>query len=191
MSTIKRGATIMTNGGNTRVQEPVAELEPQFSSGNAIPTSWTEAREHLATAKVYWLSTVRPDGRPHVTPIAAIWLDDTLYFSTGQTERKAKNLEQNSRIVITTGSQALEGLDVVVEGDAVRVTDESRLRRLAEEYTAKYGQLFGFTVRDGGFSGGHESKNEVLVYELAPTTAFGFGKGTFGKVTFSQTRWRF
>ena len=41
--------------------EPVAELEPQFSSDNAIPTSWAEAREHLAMAKVYWLSTVRPD----------------------------------------------------------------------------------------------------------------------------------
>ncbi len=176
----------MTNGDNTRVQEPVAQLEPQFSSGNAIPTSWTEAREHLATAKVYWLSTVRPDGRPHVTPIAALWLDDAVYFSTGQTERKAKNLAQNSHCLIITGSLALEGLDLVVEGDAVRVTDESRLRRLADEYTAKYGQLFGFTVRDGGFSGGHESKNEVLVYELAPTTAFGFGKGTF-----SQTRWRF
>ena len=53
-------------------KEPVAELEPQFSSDNATPTPWAEACEHLATARVYWLSTVRPDGRPHVTPIAAL-----------------------------------------------------------------------------------------------------------------------
>jgi nitroimidazol reductase NimA-like FMN-containing flavoprotein (pyridoxamine 5'-phosphate oxidase superfamily) len=166
--------------------EPVAELEPQFSSDDATATPWAESRERLATAKVYWLSTVRPDGRPHVTTIAAVWLDDALYFSTGQTERKAKNLAQNTHCVVTTGCNVLEGLDVVVEGDAARVTDEARLQRLADEYVAKYDQLFRFTVRDDGFYL-EGSESEVLVYELAPTTAFGFGKGD----SFSQTRWRF
>ena len=118
-------------------KEPVAELEPQYSSDNATPTLSAEACEHLATAKVYWLSTVRPDGHPHVTPIAALWLDDAVYFSIGQTERKAKNLAQNSHCVITTGSHTLEGLDLVVEGDAVRFTEEARLRRLANEYAEK------------------------------------------------------
>jgi nitroimidazol reductase NimA-like FMN-containing flavoprotein (pyridoxamine 5'-phosphate oxidase superfamily) len=166
--------------------EPVAELEPQFSSDNATATPWAESRERLATAKVYWLSTVRPDGRPHVTPIAAVWLDEALYFSTGQTERKAKNLAQNTHCVVTTGCNVLEGLDVVVEGDAARVTDEARLQRLADEYVAKYDQLFRFTVRDGAFYV-EGSETEVLVYGLAPTAAFGFGKGDL----FSQTRWRF
>ncbi len=166
--------------------EPVAKLEPQFSSDDAAPTPWAQARERLAAAKVYWLSTVRPDGRPHVTPIAAVWLGDALCFSTGQTERKAKNLALNPHCVITTGCNVLEGLDLVVEGEAVRVTDETRLRRLADEYAAKYGQLFRFTVRNGGFYE-EESGGEVLVYELAHTTAFGFGKGD----SFSQTRWRF
>ena len=166
-------------------KEPVAELQPQFSSDDATPTPWAEARERLATAKVYWLSTVRPDGRPHVTPIAAVWLDDALYFTTGHTERKAKNLAQNAHCVVATGCNGLEGLDLVVEGDAVRVTDEARLQRLADEYVAKYDQLFRFTARDGAFYV-EGSETEVLVYELASTTAFGFGKGTF-----SQTRWRF
>jgi nitroimidazol reductase NimA-like FMN-containing flavoprotein (pyridoxamine 5'-phosphate oxidase superfamily) len=167
-------------------KEPAAELEPHFSSDDATATPWAEARERLATAKVYWLSTVRPDGRPHVTPVAAVWLDDALYFTTGQTERKAKNLALNPRCVVTTGCNVLEGLDVVVEGDAVRVTDEARLRQLADGYVAKYDQLFRFTVRDGAFylEGGETA---VLVYELAPTRAFGFGKGE----SFSQTRWRF
>ena len=165
---------------------PITELEPQFSSDDASPTPWAEARERLATAEVYWLSTGRPDGRPHVTPIASVWLDDALYFTTGQTERKAKNLALNSHCVITTGCSALEGLDLVVEGDAVRVTDEARLRRLADGYAAKYDQLFHFTVRNGASFYREGSEIEVLVYELAPTTAFGFGKGTF-----SQTRWRF
>jgi nitroimidazol reductase NimA-like FMN-containing flavoprotein (pyridoxamine 5'-phosphate oxidase superfamily) len=167
-------------------REPLTELEPQFSSDDATTTPWAEAREILATAKVYWLSTVRPAGRPHVTPMAAVWLDDALYFTTGRTERKAKNLAQNTHCVVTTGCNVLEGLDVVVEGDAARVTDEANLQRLADEYVAKYGELFRFTVRDGSFHI-EGSETEVLVYELAPTTAFGFGKGD----AFSQTRWRF
>ena len=44
----------------------MAELEPQFSSDDATPTPWAEARECLEKAEVYWLSTVRSDGRPHV-----------------------------------------------------------------------------------------------------------------------------
>jgi nitroimidazol reductase NimA-like FMN-containing flavoprotein (pyridoxamine 5'-phosphate oxidase superfamily) len=167
-------------------KEPLTELEPQFSSDNATATPWEEAREILATAKVYWLSTVRPDGRPHVTPIAAVWLDDVLYFTTGRTERKAKNLAQKTHCVVTTGCNVAEGLDVVVEGDAARVTDEARLQRLADEYVVKYDQLFRFTVRDGAFHL-EGSETEVLVYELAPTTSFGFGRGD----SFSQTRWRF
>jgi hypothetical protein len=69
----------------------------------------------------------------------------------------------------------------VVEGEAARVSDESLLQRLADTYAAKYG--WHYTVRDGAFVG---DGGEALVYEVAPTTAFGFGKGTF-----SQTRWRF
>jgi hypothetical protein len=60
------------------VQEPVAELEPQFSDDDATPTPWAEARERLESAEVYWLTTMRPDGRPHVTPLVAVWLDDAL-----------------------------------------------------------------------------------------------------------------
>jgi hypothetical protein len=69
---------------------PVTELS-DFSSPNATPTEWSQARDELADAEVYWLSTVRPDGRPHVTPLLGIWLEDALYFCTGPDERKAKN----------------------------------------------------------------------------------------------------
>jgi nitroimidazol reductase NimA-like FMN-containing flavoprotein (pyridoxamine 5'-phosphate oxidase superfamily) len=168
------------------VKDPVAELNPQFSSADATPTLWVEARERLEKAEVYWLSTVRPNGRPHVTPLIAVWLNGALYFCTGASERKAKNLACNPHCILTTGCNTLhEGLDLVVEGDAVQVSDEARLQRVAETYTAKYGPEWHFTVRDGAFHG--DQGNVALVYEVTPTTAFGFGKGK----SFSQTRWRF
>lgn len=167
-------------------KDPVAELHPQFSSPDATPTPWTEALKHLEQAEVFWLSTVRPDGRPHVTPLLAVWQDDALYFCTGERERKAKNLAHNTHCILTTGCNALneEGVDLVVEGEAVRVIDEALLWRVAERYEAKYGSDWRFAVQDGAFLG---DGNVALVYKVVPTTAFGFGRG----VTYSQTRWRF
>ena len=92
---------------------PVTELSA-FSSANATPTEWSQARDELASAEVYWLSTVRPDGRPHVTPLLGIWLDGALYFCTGPEERKAKNLSENRHCVLTTGQSTLDGLDLVI-----------------------------------------------------------------------------
>jgi pyridoxine/pyridoxamine 5'-phosphate oxidase len=167
-------------------KEPSAELDPQFSSPDATATPWLDAVGYLEKAEVFWLSTVRPDGRPHVTTLLAVWLDTALYFCTGASERKAKNLAHNAHCILTTGSSALnEGLDLVVEGAAVRVSDAARLQRVADAYEAKYGSDWRFDVRDGAFEG--NDGNVALVFEVAPTTAFGFGKGT----TFSQTRWRF
>jgi hypothetical protein len=167
-------------------QEPTAELEPQFSSEGAKAPPWSELREQLQRAKAYWLATVRPDGRPHVTTIAAIWLDGALHFTTGAGERKAKNLERNTKVVVTTGTDAFEGVDVVVEGEAVRVTDEARLRRLAAAYLPKYGRLFVFEVRDGALRI-EGSEDPALAFEVRATKAFAFGKGE----SFSQTRYRF
>jgi uncharacterized pyridoxamine 5'-phosphate oxidase family protein len=167
--------------------EPAGELDARFSSPGASATPWPQALGRLSAAQVFWLSTVRPDGRPHVTPLLAVWQEDSLYFCTGPGERKAKNLEQNPNCVLTTGDSGLDGLDIVVEGTAAKVSDEAELRRVADTYEAKYGSDFrapegtwfglGDAIRDGS----------ALVYRVSPTTAFGFGKGK----QFSQTRWRF
>jgi hypothetical protein len=174
-------------------KEPTAELDSRFSSDDAAPISWAEGRERLEGAEVYWISTVRPDGRPHVTPLLSVWLDGALYFCTGPDERKAKNLVRNPHCILATGCNALdEGLDVVVEGDAVRVTDEGRLRRVADAYLWKYGSDWRFAVRDGAFYHDPGSLREAdagaaRVYEVSPKKVFGFGKGE----PFGQTRWRF
>jgi nitroimidazol reductase NimA-like FMN-containing flavoprotein (pyridoxamine 5'-phosphate oxidase superfamily) len=178
-------------------ETPSADLDKRFSSPDATAVSWQEAEKQLEKAEVYWLSTIRPEGRPHVTTLMAVWLDGALYFSTGENERKAKNLLQNKQVAVTTGCNLLtEGLDIVVEGDAVRVSDDAKLRRIADQYVSKYGEGWRYTVRDGFFyhnTGNvrEEDTSRVLVFEVAPTTVFGFGKGFDGDTTYSQTRWQF
>src|SRR5690349_6617393 len=110
---------------------PLAELDTRFSDPAAAPRPWEEVLAAVSGAELFWLSTVRADGRPHVTPLPAMWLDGALHFCTGPQEQKARNLEHHPDCVLTTGTPRFRsGLDVVVEGTAVRVTDEALLERL-------------------------------------------------------------
>jgi hypothetical protein len=115
----------------------------------------------------------------------AVLIDDALFFCTGADERKARNLESNPHVAMTTGSGPInQGRDLVVEGKAVRVTDEATLRRAVERYRSKYGWSFdvaGDVIRsaDGG--------GDAYLFRVQPRQAFGFGKGE----PYSQTRWTF
>jgi general stress protein 26 len=164
---------------------PITELHPGYSDNHATATPWSDALGIVQEAKIFWLSTVRPDGRPHVTSLIAVWVDDALYFCTGEHERKRRNLAENQHCVLTTGCNTYdEGIDIVIEGDAERITDHAELQRVADTYEAKYGSDWHFDVGNGVFQSGGR---EAWVYRVAPVTAFGFGKGD----PFSQTRWRF
>ena len=163
------------------------ELDPRFSDPRATATRWPAARAELDSAKTYWVVTVREDGRPHVTTTAGVWLDDALHFLTGASEQKAANLDGNAHVVMLTGCNGWDGLDVVVEGHAVRVTEVGRLERLARAFTEKYDDFFGFRVTDGRLHGGAGATDEVLAFEVRADKALGFAKGE----RFSQTRWRF
>jgi hypothetical protein len=107
-----------------------------------------------------------------------------VHFCTGPTEQKAKNLEDDGHCAITTGRNSLdEGLDVVVEGRAVTVREDARLRRIADAYESKYGDEWHFDVRDGRF---HHEGGDALVFAVEAANVYAFGKGE----PFSHTRFR-
>jgi uncharacterized pyridoxamine 5'-phosphate oxidase family protein len=166
--------------------EPVTELDSGFSSDDALPTTWFAARDGLEQAQVFWLSTVRPDGRPPVTTLLAVWRKPALYFCTGRDERKARNLAQNPNCVLTAGHGALEGLDLVVEGRAVSISDRLELRNVADACETKCDGRFTEPTGTRFGLGDQIRRGDALVYRVAPVTAFGFAKDTFG-----QTCWRF
>src|SRR5437660_9581230 len=131
---------------------PRTELDTRFSEPAAQPTSWEDTLEAIKHAEIFWISTVRADGRPHVTPLVTVWLDDALHFCTGPAEQKARNLAANSNVVLTTGCNRWdEGLDVVVEGEARRVTDPPTLERLAAAWSEKWDGRWTYAVVEDGF----------------------------------------
>lgn len=166
-------------------QLPAAELDRRYSDENAPPSTWTQVTAALDAAEVFWLSTVRADGRPHVTPLIAVRVDDRMHFCTGPDEQKARNLAGSGACVLTTGSNALgSGLDAVIEGRAVRISDSGLLTRIADAYRAKYGQDWSFDVTDGRFV--NTVGGPATVFRVDPGTVFAFAKGPY-----AQTVWRF
>lgn len=164
---------------------PDARLDRRYSEPEAQVTSWEDAEAALAAAELFWLTTVRADGRPHCTPLLAVWSAGALHVSTGPEERKARNIDANPNVLLTTGCNNLQGgMDLVVEGRAVRVEDDDRLRDLSAAWEDKYGPEWHYDVADGCFV--HHGDPGVLVFRVEPAVAFGFGKAPY-----SQTRWRF
>lgn len=80
------------------MKTPKTALDTAFSERGAAATDWEQTRHVLENAELFWISTVRADGRPHVTPPVAVWLDDSIYFATGPQEQKAVNLKTNRNV---------------------------------------------------------------------------------------------
>ena len=101
---------------------------------------WSRAETALSTPAgpeiTHFLGTCRPDGTPHAAGVGAQWTDGGYYFTSNPTTRKARDLAVNPRCTI---SARLDGIDLVLEGSAARVTDTETLERVAAGY------------RDGGW----------------------------------------
>ena len=166
------------------MHSPETELDTRFSDPQAVASTWEQTSQALETAELFWICTVRGDGRPHVSPLVAVWLDDVVHFCTGPEEQKAVNLQHDRHVILMTGcNQWNAGLDVVVEGDAEQVTDVPVLQRLAAAWATKWDGRWDYQVANGRF---RHAGGEALVFAVRPSKVLAFGKGAF-----SQTRFTF
>jgi nitroimidazol reductase NimA-like FMN-containing flavoprotein (pyridoxamine 5'-phosphate oxidase superfamily) len=169
------------------------QIDPRYGDASATPPPWADIEQLLADAQLYWIITVRADGRPHAVPLVGVWQDGAFAFCTGAEEQKQRNLDANAHVAVTTGSTGAQGwdsgTDVVVEGTAVRVTDAQELQGLADAWFAKYGEDWKFEVRGEEFhelshSGGGTGGG-ARVYRVRPAKVLAFGGGH------GQTAYRF
>lgn len=166
-------------------KDPVSEDALVNDHAEVIP--WALARTRLAEAAWYWFATIRPDSRPHVRPVLAVWVDGALHTTTSPTTRKGRNLTGDARCAITVAS---DDLHLVVEGEATRVNDAIRLHRVAETYASKY--EWPVEVRHGAFyADGAPTAGPPPydVYEITPAVAYGFGVDEI--LGPRSTRWHF
>jgi hypothetical protein len=164
---------------------PTAALDSRFSDPRAGPTPWPVAAQALERAELYWLTTVRADGRPHVTPLIGVAEGSLVHFCTGFREQKYRNLEHSALVAVTTGTNRwAQGLDVVVEGTAQRVTDRAELQLLADVYEAKYGSDWHFDVGDDAFT---TSEGAAAVFRVEPSKILAFAKEPHAQTTYRFT----
>jgi pyridoxine/pyridoxamine 5'-phosphate oxidase len=162
------------------------KLDTRFSQA-LEPVDWQQVSDALAAAELYWLTTVRKDGRPHITPLIGAWVDDAFVFCTGPEEQKARNLASSTAVAVTTGVNTWnDGLDVVVEGNAERVTGLDTLTQLADAIREKYHGEWDFTPSDDGF--GHTDRSGdshiAYVYRVPPDKVLAFAKAPHGQTRF-------
>jgi hypothetical protein len=108
------------------------------------PVDWAAITEKLdagtrpapeaVNSRTTWLSTVNEDGSPHLTAVGALWLDGAYWFQTGTGTRKGRNVGRDPRCSVAV---SVDGADVVVEGEAARVTERGALARVAKAWAAQ------------------------------------------------------
>jgi nitroimidazol reductase NimA-like FMN-containing flavoprotein (pyridoxamine 5'-phosphate oxidase superfamily) len=152
------------------------------------PIPWSvalAALESTTPTQTTFLATTRPDGRPHVAGVGAVWDDGKVYVVSGPGTRKSRNLAENASCAI---SMPLPGLDLVIEGTAAKVTDDETLHRLAKRYAD---QGWPATVKAGAFTHEYSAPSAGPppwnLYAITPTTIF----GVLATAPGGAMRWRF
>ena len=157
--------------------------DPRFSSPSASTPAWPDVERLLSDAELYWLTTVRADGRPHTAPLVGVWHDGAFAFCTGVGEQKHLNLWHSGRVTVTTGRNDWQaGTDVVVEGTAHRLEGRARLEPLAAAWRGKYGADWDWEASDEGFTSGDGS--DPHVYVVPPAKVIAFGKDPHHQTTY-------
>ncbi|GAA0676906.1 pyridoxamine 5'-phosphate oxidase family protein [Kitasatospora atroaurantiaca] len=158
----------------SRPHMPGYGILPADQGTGLLPWSW--ALRRLTDSHDYWVSSVRPDGRPHVMPVWGVWFDDALWFSSSRQSRKARNLADHPDCVLTTDSPREP---VVLEGRAEVVTDPAGIAGFLDELNRKYRTNYAVDFLDPAVNS---------TFRVQPVTAFGLVQGDF---TGSPTRWTF
>lgn len=138
--------------------------------------TWPWAEEHLDHSHDYWVATVRPDLHPHLMPVWGIWHEMSLWFSSSNGSRKARNVASNPRCAVATDNP-YEPL--VVEGTVDLIVDREAIEVFARLVDAKYATNYGADFYDPAINS---------IFRVRPRSVFGLTQHDFAG---SPTRWIF
>ena len=126
-----------------------------------------------------WLTTLNPDGTPHVTPIGRVQIDGVWYFNSGPATRKSRNIAANPRCVV---SIATHPFDLVLEGSAERVTAVPNCGPSRGLYRT-VGPPSSTGALTAEYSAPSAGPPPWHVYRIKPATVYAFGTAEPGGAT--------
>jgi hypothetical protein len=176
------------SGGKLMTDKAPVEVTNLDTYGDPV-LPWSRPRDLLAVSNgpdiTFFLGTVRPDGRPHSAGIGALWYDGDLYITSSPAARKARNLAANPACTI---SVRLKDIDLILEGEVSRVTDQPTLEQVAKLYREGG---WPAEVKDDAFTAPFSAPSAGpppwYVYRFTFHTAFGVATAEPN----GATRWRF
>jgi Pyridoxamine 5'-phosphate oxidase len=169
-------------------REPIETKNLDIYGNAALP--WSRSRDALdqlpPSANTTWfLGTVGSDRRPHAAGVGALWDDGDIYFTSGPGTRKSRHLAANPACSI---SVQLQGIDLVFEGTATRVTDTPTLERIASRFREGGWEP---AVAGDGFTAPYSAPSAGpppwFLYRFSIDTVVGVA----GAEPHGATRWRF
>lgn len=167
----------------------IAEVIATDASAGAVPIDWAETARLFAAERWYWVATTGDEGRPHLRPMLAVYLDERVYSTTSPAARKGRDLARRPLAALAGRAPAI---DIVIEGRVTWIDDRQVLERVGEAYRDKYGWPVTVTA-DGAFDAPYGAPTAgpppYRVYELTPTVAYAFG--TDDSLGERSTRYRF
>ena len=149
---------------------------PAFAKSYRIRTDdkglvpWKHVIAQLEKSKNYWISSTRPDGRPHAMPVWGVWMNGAVCFGTDRKSRKARNLQANPSVSLHLES----GDDVVIIEGTVREIDPKEMPAIDAAYSNKYKMKLSNAPGDSCF------------LAVVPRVVFAWHESNFDQ---SPTRW--
>jgi hypothetical protein len=98
------------------------------------PARWRTVEGRLGRELTIWVATVRRDGRPHLTPVWYVWLNERIYIAIGSNSQKFVNLKGNQAVAL-----AIPNTDrvIILEGEA-HAANRATIDKLGEYFFHKY-----------------------------------------------------
>lgn len=126
-----------------RIDRPEIPAEYGVARATAF-VDWSHVEERLTTARVYWIATVGPTGRPRVRPVDGLYVDGVVYVGGSPQTRWVRDLTVHPAVSVHL--DVLDGDVVIIEGDAevLQRNSDAFAERMAAVSNAKYPE-YGMT----------------------------------------------
>jgi len=113
------------------------KLPKGYADNPASFVDWEWVAEQMTVSENYWLSSVRPDGRPHVVPRWGAFIDNKLYYDGSPETQHSRNIIKNPYVSLHLEN----GYKVVIMEGASKTADKPMpefAQLLSEVITNKY-----------------------------------------------------
>ncbi len=132
----------------------------------AMIGSLVRVHEDLASAPILWLSTTRPDGRPHIVPTWFDWDGEAIMLFAKPDAQKVRNVRHQSSVMIALGRAEANFAVELLEGEAVIVDSPGEPAGAAGPTARRPSSRFARKYRSALAEAGYTMETFAAAYPL-------------------------